>query len=141
MRALATSSPSRAYQTLKQHVLDQGELPDLDATLPLLFKELARARESEAYVQLASAVQGPLAARCSGGDTTDEGVRRDMQVLNLMLRSYAKLDVDEAIRRCTSLLDQGVVIESQTYSQLAASSLAAGNFEQSEMMLEYRDYL
>lgn len=35
----------------------------------------------------------------------------------------------------------GIVIETGTFTQLAAVSLNAGNFEQAEMMLEQRDYL
>ena len=35
----------------------------------------------------------------------------------------------------------GIIIEGATYSQLAASSLQAGNFPQAEELLEMRDYL
>ena len=38
-------------------------------------------------------------------------------------------------------LHAGIVIETGTFTQLAAASLNANRFEQAEMMLEQRDYL
>jgi hypothetical protein len=64
-----------------------------------------------------------------------------MRLLNLVVRSMSRLDVDEAVAKAESWRQAGILIEGATYGQLAAASLRSGNFEQAEEMLELRDYL
>jgi hypothetical protein len=137
------SSPTRAFTTLHLHILSEDKEPDLETTLPMLLQELARCGDLDSLKQLIAAVEGGAVARCKGTDTRtrDQGIRRDMQLLNLMLRCLSKLDVDQAVRKAAALHDDGIVIEAATYSQLAAKSLNAGNFAQAEKILEHRDYL
>lgn len=66
VRALAASSPARAFSTL-QELLLQGKdkhVPDADSTLPLLFKELSKAVEQESFWELVRTVEPALCARC-----------------------------------------------------------------------------
>ena len=141
VRAVATTAPTKAFTTLKLLLLDQGSMPSMDSTLPVMLKELARCGDLESFGALCASVEGHIKGRCSGQDGSGTDARQSMQLLNLMLRCLAKLDVDESVRKADAWQEKGIVIESATYSQLAGKSLNAGNFEQAERMLEYRDYL
>ena len=57
------------------------------------------------------------------------------------MRCLAKTDLAAAVSKTRALYKLGVAIEAATYSQLAAKSLTAGDFEQAEELLEERDYL
>jgi hypothetical protein len=141
VRAVAPVAPSKAFSILKHSLLDHGHLPCAETTLPVLLMELARVGDGDCFGKLAAAVEEGIVRRCAGADLADVLVRRDMQLLNLMLRCHARIDVDQAVQKVEWLYKRGVVIEAATYDQLAAKSLTAGNFEQAEEMLELRDYL
>ena len=61
--------------------------------------------------------------------------------MNYVIRCLAKTDVVKAVEKAYEYLASGLPIESSTYTQLAAKSLTAGNFEMAEQLLEERDYL
>ena len=141
VRALAPSAPSKAFATLQELLLRKDKLPDPDSTLPLLLKQLAKGGDRDAFAQLTHAVEPGLRARCKDKDLQNPDVARDTKLLNLMVRCHALIDVDAAVAKAEELQMQGVVIEASTYTQLAAKSINAGNFEQADLMLEERDYL
>lgn len=150
VRAVASMSVTKACEVLHTHVLSKGMQPCINTTLPLLFRELKVSENPSAFEELVAAVEPGLLQASgvtnqdveAGGQSGSMQAQHDaMKCLNMMLRQFAKLDVDGAVARVRSYHKQGIIIEGATYSQLAAASLTAGDFPQAEMMLEMRDYL
>eukprot|EP00892_Ulva_mutabilis_P007762 jgi/Ulvmu1/5358/UM022_0152.1 len=151
VRAVASVSVVKACEVLHTHLLSKGIQPCFNTTLPLLFRELKISENSSAFEELVAAVEPGLmqSSGILGGSAEEAGDQSGslkdqqdaMRCLNMMLRQFAKLDVDGAVDRVRSYHKRGVIIEGATYSQLAAASLTAGDFPQAELMLEMRDYL
>lgn len=141
VRTVAPLSPSKALSILETHRLSAEYAPSSMATLSILFKRLATEGEIEPFLRLLQAVEKEIIPRvCESGRPIEE-TKDNMRLLNLVVRSMSRLDVDEAVAKAESWRQAGILIEGATYGQLAAASLRAGNFEQAEEMLELRDYL
>jgi hypothetical protein len=141
VRTVATLSPSKALSILESHMVSVGGISHSTATLSILFKGLASEGESEAFMRLMQAVEAEVTPNFCYSDSPNQEAKSVMRLLNLILRSMSRLDVDGAVAKAESWRKAGILVESATYSQLAASSLTAGNFAQAEEMLEMRDYL
>lgn len=141
IRAMCSMAPAKASTALHKLLLDHGIMPCTEKTLPTVMQALARAGEGAGFAELLASVEAPIVERSAGQDCSHGPVRQDMLLLNIMLRSLARLDVDKAVAKVATLYKRGIVIESATYGQLAAKSMEAGKFEQAEELLEMRDYL